>query len=96
VKAFVLEDLLDGSWARLFIGTGFCWLCIVVVGIQSAENGWWIMHGVLGGNLYLSWTEIQNVRLVMDSKSLPNQEFENILTWQTSCRCLAGKRARCN
>jgi len=39
VKAFVLEDLLDGSWARLFIGTGFCWLWIVVVGIQRLKMG---------------------------------------------------------
>jgi hypothetical protein len=26
------------------------------------------------------------VWLVMDSKSFPNEEFENILAWLTSCR----------
>jgi hypothetical protein len=39
VKAFVLEGLLDGSSARLFIGTRFFRLFIVVVGIHSAEIG---------------------------------------------------------
>ena len=60
------------------IGDGFCGLCKVVIVIESPEDGLWIIHGVPGGGLYFSCAEIQNVWLVMQSKSLRKQEFKPI------------------
>jgi hypothetical protein len=44
----------------LFVGpfvlvNGLCRLCTVAAVTKRSGDGLWIIHGVLGGGLYLSW-----------------------------------------